>query len=129
LIGYSIRNTLQADNVSRVVKHAGRKYDAPEIINSNQDSQFASNEYIELIKNYKTISIDGKGRATDNVAIERFFRSLKWERLYLMYSENIAEMKTLTKEYIENYNYHRSHQSYNYKTPGEAYFGNLANAA
>src|SRR5665647_3108481 len=64
---------------------------------------FTSNEYIELIKNYKTIkiSMDGKGRATDNIAIERFFRSLKWERLYLMYPENVAEVKILTKEYIE----------------------------
>jgi len=64
---------------------------------------FTSNEYIELIKSYKTIkiSMDGKGRATDNIAIERFFRSLKWERLYLMYPENVAEVKILTKEYIE----------------------------
>jgi len=131
LIGYSISNTLQADNVVRVVKDAVRKYGTPEIINSDQGSQFTSNEYIELIKNYKTIkiSMDGKGRATDNIAIERFFRSLKWERLYLMYPENVAEVKTLTKEYIEHYNYHRGHQSYNYKTPGEIYFGKLANAA
>ena len=73
--------------------------------------------------------MDGKGRATDNIAIERFFRLLKWERLYLMYPENVAEVKTLTKEYIEHYNYHRGHQNYNYKTPGEIYFGKLANAA
>ena len=103
LIGYTISNTLQADNVARVVKDAVRKYGAPEIINSDQGSQFTSNEYIELIKSYKTIkiSMDGKGRATDNIAIERFFRSLKWERLYLMYPENVAEVKILTKEYIE----------------------------
>jgi len=98
LISYSIRNTFQADNVARVVKHAGRKYVTPEIINSNRDSQFASNEYIELIKNYKTTSIDGKGQSIDSATIERFFRSLKWERLYLIYHENIAEMKTLKKE-------------------------------
>lgn len=114
LIGYSISNTLQADTVTRVVKDAVRKYGAPDIINSDQGSQFTSNDYIDLIKSYNhtKISMDGKGRATDNIAIELFFRSLKWERLYLMYPENVAEIKTLTKEYIQHYNYSRGHQSY-----------------
>lgn len=131
LISYSISNTLQADTVTRVVKDAVRKYGAPEIINSDQGAQFTSTEYIDLIKSYKTtrISMDGKGRATDNIAIERFFRSFKWERLYLMYSETVSEVKELTKEYIENYNYHRGHQSYDYKTPAEIYFGYIASAA
>lgn len=121
LIGYSISNTLQADSVTRVVKEAVRRYGAPEIINSDQGSQFTSNEYIGLIKSYdKTkISMDGKGRATDNIAIERFFRSYKWERLYLMYPETVSEVKALTKEYINHYNYERGHQSYDYKTPAE----------
>lgn len=131
LIGYSISNTLQADTVTRVVKDAVRKYGAPDIINSDQGSQFTSNDYIDLIKSYNhtKISMDGKGRATDNIAIERFFRSLKWERLYLMYPENVAEIKTLTKEYIEHYNYSRGHQSYEYKTPAEIYFNDKVNAA
>lgn len=131
LIGYSISNTLQADSVTRVVKEAVRRYGAPEIINSDQGSQFTSNEYIELIKNYdKTkISMDGKGRATDNIAIERFFRSYKWERLYLMYPETVSEVKALTKEYINHYNYERGHQSYDYKTPAEIYFSFVACAA
>jgi putative transposase len=131
LIGYTISNTLQADAVTRVIREAVRKYGAPEIINSDQGSQFTSNEYIELIKSYGAtkISMDGKGRATDNIAIERFFRSYKWERLYLMYPETVSEIKTITKEYIEHYNYNRGHQSYDYQKPADIYFAANAKAA
>jgi putative transposase len=131
LVSYTISNTLQADVVTRVVKNAVRKYGEPEIINSDQGSQFTSNEYIELIKGLGTtkISMDGKGRATDNIAIERFFRSYKWERLYLMYPETVAEVKTITREYIEHYNYERGHQSYDYKTPAKIYFVSVASVA
>lgn len=131
LIGYTISNTLQADTVTRVVKDAIKQHGTPEIINSDQGSQFTSNEYIRLIKSYETIkiSMDGKGRATDNIAIERFFRSFKWERLYLMYPETVNEVKQLTKEYITHYNYSRGHQSYDYKTPAEIYYGSSVKAA
>ncbi|WP_255364392.1 IS3 family transposase [Fusibacter sp. 3D3] len=124
IVGYSISNTLQTDTVTRVVKDAVRKHGMPEIINSDQGSQFTSNAYIDLIKsyNYTKISMDGKGRATDNIAIERFFRSYKWERLYLEYPETVTEVKILTKKYIEHYNFTRGHQSYDYKTPAEIYY-------
>lgn len=130
LVGYTISNTLQADTVTRVVKEAVKNYGAPEIINSDQGSQFTSKEYIEFIKSLKTtkISMDGRGRATDNIAIERFFRSYKWERLYLMYPETVFEVKSITKEYVQTYNYKRGHQSYNYQTPAEIYFRDLAKA-
>ena len=131
IVGYSISNTLQADTVTRVVKDAVRKHGLPEIINSDQGSQFTSNEYIALIKSYNhtKISMDGKGRATDNIAIERFFRSYKWERLYLEYPETVNEVKSLTKKYIEHYNFTRGHQSYDYKTPAEIYYSVLQQAA
>ena len=125
IVGYTLSNSLQTDMVTRTVKKAVERYGTPEIINSDQGSQFTSTEYIELIKSYKTtrISMDGKGRATDNIAIERFFRSYKWERLYLMYPETIQEVKKITDEYVETYNYDRGHQSHNYITPSEIYFG------
>lgn len=131
IVGYSISNTLQADSVTRVIKEAVRNHGKPEMINSDQGAQFTSKEYIELIKSYKTIriSMDGKGRATDNIAIERFFRSYKWERLYLMYPETVSEVKSITREYIQHYNYDRGHQSYNYKTPAEVYYLPAENAA
>lgn len=124
IVGYSISNTLQADMVTRTVKAAVSRYGNPEIINSDQGSQFTSTEYIELIKSFGTtqISMDGKGRATDNIAIERFFRSYKWERLYLMCPETVTEVKQMTKEYMETYNYKRGHQSHGYRTPADIYF-------
>lgn len=124
IVGYTISNTLQADVVTRVVKNAVHKYGKPEIINSDQGVQFTSQAYIELIQSFKTtkISMDGKGRATDNIAIERFFRSYKWERLYLMCPETVMEVKTITKEYMHTYNYHRDHQRHQYKTPAEIFF-------
>lgn len=125
IVGYTISNTLQTDMVTRTVKKAVERYGVPDIINSDQGSQFTSNEYIELIKSYGTtrISMDGKGRATDNIAIERFFRSYKWERLYLMYPETIQEVKKITDEYMATYKYDRGHQTFNYSTPSEIYFG------
>lgn len=131
IVGYTISNSLQTDSVTRVVKDAIRRHGKPEIINSDQGSQFTSKEYIELIKSYKIIkiSMDGKGRATDNIAIERFFRSYKWERLYLMYPETVSEVKAITREYIKHYNYERGHQSYGYKTPAEIYMNSVEDAA
>lgn len=124
IVGYTISNTLQTDMVTRTVKKAVERYGVPDIINSDQGSQFTSNEYIELIKSYGStrISMDGKGRASDNIAIERFFRSYKWERLYSMYPETIQEVKKITDEYMETYNYDRGHQTFNYSTPSEIYF-------
>ena len=135
IVGYSISTTLQVDTVLRVVEQAASDFGKPEIINSDQGSQFTAKEYIELVRGFKgtKISMDGKGRATDNVAIERLFRSYKWERLYLMYPETVREVKQITKEYMEHYNYSRAHQSYDYKTPAEIYFSspseNLEKAA
>lgn len=131
IVGYTISNTLQTDMVTRVIKNAVETYGAPEIINSDQGSQFTSNAYIDLIKSFKItkISMDGKGRATDNIAIERFFRSYKWERLYLLYPETVTEVKAMTKEYIAKYNHKRGHQRFDYKTPAAVFYENMALAA
>lgn len=145
IVGYSISNTLQTETVTRVVKDAVRAYGMPDILNSDQvgclleqklkvstrGSQFTSNDYINLIKSYKhtKFSMDGKGRATDNIAIERFFRSYKWERLYLEYPETVTEVKILTKKYIQHYNFTRGHQRYNYKTPADIYYNISQQAA
>lgn len=96
----------------------------PGIINSDQGSQFTCREYVDLLKeNGIRISMDGKGRALDNQRIERFFRSYKWEKLYLEESETGHELRRLTKEYIEEYNNERPHQSLNYQTPAAYYYG------
>ena len=93
-------------------------------MNSDQGSQFTSDDYINLLKNNNIkISMDGKGRALDNQRIERFFRSYKWEKLYLEDCETGHQLWQITREYVEYYNSRRPHQSLDYKTPAEYYFG------
>lgn len=79
--------------------------------------------YIDCIKAQETIkiSMDGKGRATDNIMIERFFRSYKWKRLYLLRPETVKQAKAMTKEYIQHYNYVRDHQGLDNVTPYSIY--------
>ncbi len=92
-------------------------------MNSDQGSQFTSDDYINLLKNNNIkISMDGKGRALDNQRIERFFRSYKWEKLYLEDCETGHQLRRITREYVEYYNNQRPHQSLDYKTPAEYYF-------
>lgn len=131
IVGWSISNTLHSDNVVKVVEQAIKTHGKPEVINSDQGSQFTSNIYADFIKEQETIkiSMDGKGRATDNIAIERFFRSYKWERLYLIRPETVKEVKDMTKEYMYRYNNGRIHQSLNGCTPAEKYNVKMENAA
>lgn len=131
IVGWSISNTLQSDFVIRTVETAVAAYGKPEIINSDQGSQFTSNAYIDCIKGFETIkiSMDGRGRATDNIMIERFFRSFKWERLYLLYPETVREVKEMTQEYMAHYNYERDHQGLDYVTPSSLYFYRNESAA
>lgn len=131
IVGWSISNTLQSDFIVRTVEEAIKTYGKPEIINSDQGSQFTSKAYIDCIKSFESIkiSMDGKGRATDNIMIERFFRSFKWERLYLLCPETVREVKEMTKAYMEHYNYERNHQGLDEQTPKELYYSNKRNAA
>lgn len=123
IVGYSLSNTLEKGFVLEAINKAILRYGKPEILNSDQGSQFTSNEYIELLKSHKIkISMDGKGRALDNQRIERFFRSYKWEKLYLEDYETGHQLKQITNEYIVHYNNKRPHQSLGNKTPAEYYF-------
>jgi putative transposase len=95
----------------------------PEIINTDQGSQFTSNEWIGALKDNKIqISMDGKGRWVDNVLMERFWRTVKQEQIYLNPPDNIAELKQGINKFIKFYNYQRPHQSLKYKTPSQIYF-------
>lgn len=127
IVGWSLSNVMKTDFVIRAIKEAIREHGKPEIINSDQGSQFTSKDYIECIKSYESIkiSMDGKGRAKDNAKTERFFRSYKWERLYLLYPETVPELKQMTREYIAHYNRHRPHQALGYSTPSSVHFADL----
>jgi putative transposase len=98
-----------------------------EIFNTDQGSQYTSHDHTQmLIEHGIQISMDGKGRATDNIAIERFWRSAKYENVYLNEYSPIAELKAGIFKYIEFYNYKRFHQTLNYQKPMEVYHQSIA---
>ena len=99
----------------------------PEIFNSDQGSQFTSVEFTEnLEKNEVQISMDGKGRCLDNIFVERLWRTVKYEEVYLKSYENPSEALTGLKKYFNFYNNIRPHQSLNYQTPAQIYFQTLS---
>jgi len=126
VLSWSISNTMDTDLVMGVLNNALHNYDKPEIFNTDQGSQYTSHIHTQtLIDNGITISMDGKGRATDNICIERFWRSAKVERIYLNEYNSIKELKDDVRDYMEFYNYRRFHETLNYKKPMETYHNSL----
>lgn len=96
--------------------------DSPEIFNSDQGSQFTSERFLgELERRNITISMDGRGRFLDNIFIERLWRSLKYEEVYLKDYQLVSEARTEIENYFHFYNYERLHQGLNYQTPAAIY--------
>lgn len=99
----------------------------PEIFNSDQGCQFTSSDFTGALKKHGvSISMDGKGRALDNVIIERFWRSLKHEHVFLREYDSMEDLRESVKEYIDHYNGKRYHQSLDYKTPNQVWEQGLA---
>jgi putative transposase len=122
LLSWEISNSLEVSFCIKGLKKALQKFGKPEIFNSDQGSQFTSLAFTAvLLENDIKISMDGKGRATDNAVIERFWRSLKYEHIYLHAPETVSELYLGVEKYIEHYNCKRPHQSLNYRTPKEVY--------
>jgi len=113
IVGWSLSNSMEASWVVSTLKIAINKYGKPEIINSDQGSQFTSDEYIDYVKSLETvkISMDGKGRAIDNIYIERFFRTIKYEKIYLEHPETGSELYQICSQFIQYYNERRDHSS------------------
>lgn len=95
----------------------------PEITNSDQGVQFTSQEYLSLWDPEKTkISMDGRGRAMDNIFTERLWRSVKYEEVYLKNYDSVLDAKDGLSRYFDTYNHRRLHQALNYRTPADVYF-------
>ena len=96
----------------------------PEIHNSDQGSQFTAEEYLAILKYYETIriSMDGRGRAMDNIFTERLWRTIKQEEVYLREYQSPREARQSLREYLTFYNHERKHQSLQYETPETIYF-------
>ena len=128
ILSHKISNTMDSSLAINVLNDALEKHGAPEIFNTDQGSQYTSQEHIDiLIKNNIKISMDGKGRATDNIAIERFWRSAKYENIYIQEYDDIMSLKSGVADYIEFYNNKRFHQSLNYKKPMKVYNESMDN--
>ena len=122
VVEWSISNTMEAKWCVEAVNAAIHKYGKPEIFNTDQGSQFTSELFTgNLESNDIKISMDGKGRAIDNIFIERLWRSVKQENIYLKAYETGLELYKGLEEYFKDYNYHRVHQSLNYLKPIELY--------
>ncbi len=128
IVGWDISNSMQASWVVETLKGAIARYGSPRIVNSDQGTQFTSGEYIGYLKGLKTvkISMDGKGRATDNAHIERFFRTIKHDKIYLHMPEDGQELFTLCDEFIEFYNTRRGHSSIEGLPPAQKYIRQAA---
>lgn len=122
VLNWGVSNTMTADWCTEVVKEAIVKYGKPDIINTDQGSQFTSDEFTGLLLgNGISISMDGKGRAIDNIFVERLWRSVKYEHIYLHSAQDGVELYEGLKNYFDFYNSERPHQSLNYQVPASQY--------
>lgn len=123
LVGWSMSNSMDAEWCTRVFEEAVEKYGKPEIINTDQGSQFTSAIFIEAVisKGIK-LSMDGKGRAIDNIFIERLWRTLKYEYIYLNPADDGIELYRGLFQWFLEYNTERRHQSLNYEIPERVFF-------
>jgi putative transposase len=123
VLSWRLSNTLTADFCVEALEEAMARFGRPEIFNTDQGSQFTSEEWTtRLIQAGVAISMDGKGRWIDNVFIERLWRSVKYEEVYLHAYSNGAEAREALTRYFSFYNARRSHQALGYQRPDEIYY-------
>ena len=126
VLSWEISNTMDSSLVMRVLDDAIDRFGTPEIFNTDQGSQYTSYVHTQKLKDHGVIiSMDGKGRATDNICIERFWRSAKCERIYLNEYKGLPDLRLDVADYIDFYNNRRFHESINYKKPMTFYWENL----
>jgi len=122
VLSWRLSNTMDASFCVEALEDALRQYGKPEIFNTDQGSQFTSCDFTDVLKdNGIKISMDGKGRWMDNVFIERLWRSMKYECVYLNSFENGAQARADIGNWIEFYNHKRPHSTFNGQTPSEVY--------
>lgn len=122
VVNWSVSNSMTAEWCSQVVAEAVEQYGPPQIVNTDQGSQFTSDVFIAQLKE-KGIqpSMDGKGRAIDNIFIERLWKTVKYEHVYLKVPDDGVQLYEGLNEYFSFYNSSRPHQSLGYQTPAMLY--------
>lgn len=122
VLSWRLSNTLHDDFCVEALEEALRRFGAPEIFNSDQGSQFTGGDFTGALKAHGVkISMDGKGRYMDNIFIERLWRSLKYEEVYLHAYATVAEAKAGIGKWLTFYNEERLHQTHGYRTPRQIY--------
>lgn len=127
IVGWALSNTLDASVSIKVLQEAIAEHGKPEIMNSDQGCQFTCKEWISTLKNNEIkISMDGKGRALDNIYIERFWRTVKRDCVYLKPADDGWELYRDLEEFINEYNNIKHHQGIGRRIPCELYFDRVA---
>jgi putative transposase len=122
IVGWGVSNSLEAEASLSVMKQAIRDHGKPEIINSDQGSQFTCEDWIKNMSDQEIkVSMDGKGRAIDNIFIERFWRSLKHDHVYLNPADDGLDLYKGLKEYMHYYNNKLGHQGIGRKIPADLF--------
>lgn len=122
VIAWKVSNTIDTTFCLEALEEA-LKMGKPEIFNTDQGSQFTSADFIDRLKReFIKISMDGRGRALDNIFVERLWRSLKYENIYLSDYQSVREARLGVGEYFKFYNNARPHQSLEYRTPSAVHF-------
>jgi putative transposase len=122
VLAWRLSNTLGAEFCVEALEEALVRHGQPEIFNTDQGSQFTSEDFTGTLQNHAvTISMDGKGRYMDNIFVERLWRSLKYEEVYLNAYGSVAEAKAGIGSWLDFYNEERQHQSLGYRTPRQVY--------
>ena len=123
VIAWDVGNSMDLNFCLPILEKA-LKIGTPDIFNTDQGSQFTSTPWINMVQEVNVqVSMDGKGRWADNIPIERFWRTVKWEHLFLCSNETIGEVHASIAAFIAFYNVERVHQSLDYNTPEEVYTG------
>ncbi|MFN2396881.1 MAG: IS3 family transposase [Bacteroidales bacterium] len=122
VLNWSLSNTMEAEWCAEVLKDTIKQYGKPKIFNTDQGSQFTSDVFTEVLKdNLIQISMDGKGRATDNIFIERLWRTVKYDDIYLHAYENGLELYQGLNKFFKFYNQQRRHSSIGNKRPSDLF--------
>ena len=126
VLAWRVSNSMDADPCVEALEEAISRYGAPDIFNTDQGSQFTSDAFTGVLKEADIkISMDGKGRWVDNVFVERLWRSLKYEEVYLKAYDTVAEARLGIRNYFRFYNRERRHQSLDRQTPDQVYGGSV----
>lgn len=130
VVGWDISNSMDADWVVATLENAFTHHGKPGIVNSDQGSQFTCKKWVECLQGHHIrISMDGKGRAIDNVYIERLWRTVKYDYVYLSPPENGLDLYQGLKAFFERYNYQKYHQGIGRKLPVTVYYDSQASSA